>query len=183
MSASKRVVPELRQDIFGELRAVVGAAAHVGDRFDLAAGDTAGFLECGQRDRLAGEERLGAGEADDRRRYAAVRDACGVDVAVRGTQTNGGGEGGDIEIFAAAHLVQLERVADDGHAHARDDLVRPQVELLVAEVEVVDLDGARAPCNLMVQLQLRAGYEQIRQGVADGRAVGDVAGQRPGVLD
>ena len=48
----------------------------------LAAGDTAGFLECGQRDWLAGEEGFGAREADHRRRHAAVRDACGVDVAV-----------------------------------------------------------------------------------------------------
>src|SRR5207244_3060493 len=97
----------------------------------------------------------------------------------RRAQANGGGEGRDVEVRAAADFVELERVADDRYAHAGDDLVRVQIEFLVAEIEVVDVDGAGAA----VQFELRAGDEEIRQRVADGRTVGDVAGQRAGVLD
>src|SRR5436190_10103001 len=96
----ERVVPELGEDVLRELRAVVGRAAHVRDRLDLAARDAAGLLECAQRDRLAGQERLGAREADDRRRDAAVRNGRGVDVPVGGAEADGGGESGDVEVFA-----------------------------------------------------------------------------------
>src|SRR5437763_1170215 len=109
----ERVVVELRQDVLGELGAVVGGAADIGDRFHFAAGDAAGFLERGQRDRLAGQERLGLREADDGRRDAAVGDRGGVDEAVAGAEADGRGEGGDVEVFAAADFVELERVGDE----------------------------------------------------------------------
>ena len=72
-----------------------------------------GIERCG----LALPKRLGARQANDRRRDAAVRDACAVDAVAGHGQADCGGEGGDVEVFAARDLVEL--IADDGEANAR----------------------------------------------------------------
>src|SRR5207302_8827631 len=122
----------------------------------------------------APQKRLGARRADERRRDTAVCDRRSVDAVAGHGQTDCGGEGGDVEVFAARDFVELERVADDADADAGDDLVRLQIEFAVAEVEAVDGNSAGAA----VHLQHGAGNEEIRQRVADGRTVGDVADER-----
>src|SRR3954453_6861954 len=88
---------------FGQLQVVVGGARGRSlDWLDLAASDAAGVLEGVERCGLAGEERLGAREADDGRGDDAVRDARAADAVAGHGQADGGGEGGDVQIFAAS---------------------------------------------------------------------------------
>ena len=64
------------------------------------------------------------------------------------------------------------------HLYRPDEFARTQHGLAIAGVELIEPDCARLRAEL--QRQRRAEREQHRHGVADRRAVGDVAGDRPG---
>src|SRR3954452_8554374 len=71
----RQVVVELAQDVLAELRAVVGAAADVGDGGDLLSRDFSGLTRGCQRQRVAAEEVFGPAHANNVRPDAAECDA------------------------------------------------------------------------------------------------------------
>ena len=153
---------------------------------DFGAGDLAG----GGREISSAEEVLAAEvvfrfwvRAEDVGADAAVGDADVFDEDAAGAHPEGGGEGGDVEVFAFGDFVDFEDVGErrEGDDDARDEFVGGQDAFFVAGVEGVDVDAARA----VGAGEFDLGVEDVEGGgcVGDGRAVGDVAAKGAGVFD
>ena len=89
----------------------------------------------------------------------------------------------DVLIEALGELVaaELPLGARQRHADQLDELARRQRGLAIVEVEV--LERQRPPHAALAQHQLGAERDQRRHEVADRRAVGDIAADRPGIAD
>ena len=89
---------------------------------------------------------------------------------------------GDVEAGALGHLLEVDpRSRRIGERHLGEQLTRPQVDLLVAAVELLERHG---PLRVAV-VQHDAGIQRQQQGgeVADRGGVNDVAGQGGAVAD
>ena len=130
---------------------------------------------------LADQRRLGSRRPlDDAGQTAESQPGLGHLIALQ-AQRQAGADCGDVAVEALGQLVGLHHPVRVGqrNGHRLDELARVQLVLHVVEVEVLQRQITRRVAA--AQGEHRAQRDQHRRGVANRRAVGQVAHQRAGV--
>ena len=164
-------------------QAVRSARAHVGDRRELPRQRLASPRDGRLGPRLPAQRLLARGRALRDRRHAAVGDTDVSHPALREPDVERAEQRRDVLVEAFGDLIAAELLfrSRQRHADQLDELAGLQRGLAVVEVEVLELQVAvRAT---LAQHHLGAERDQRGHGIADRRAVRDIAADRAGIPD